>query len=170
MRTRRRFLAPILCALAVVAPAVGQAPATAPTDDLREALELFRSDVNAAKVVTLNDLLRLDEAEAAKFWPIYREYELDLAALGDRKVALIREFVSRTANGTLDDASSALIAEDFLDLQQDRISLWRRYHKKIARAISPLRAGQFLQVENQMALLIDINIAAEMPAVGAASR
>ena len=37
--------------------------------------------------------------------------------------------------------------------------------KKIAKAVSPARAAQFLQVEHQMGLFMDLNIAAEMPAL-----
>ena len=54
--------------------------------------------------------------------------------------------------------------------QQDRLDLWRKYHKRISRALSPLRGGQFLQVENQMALFIDLNIAEEMPPIALGER
>ncbi len=41
------------------------------------------------------------------------------------------------------------------------------YHQQISDAVSPLRAGQFLQVENQMAIFVDLSIASEMPVLGA---
>ena len=46
---------------------------------------------------------------------------------------------------------------------QARLDLWKKYRKKIAKAVSPARAAQFLQVEHQVALFMDLNIAAEMP-------
>jgi hypothetical protein len=49
---------------------------------------------------------------------------------------------------------------------QDRLSLWKKYQKKISKAVSPMRAAQFLQVEHQMALFIDLSIASEMPVLG----
>ena len=48
---------------------------------------------------------------------------------------------------------------------QARLDLWKKYQKKVARALSPARAVQFLQVEHQMSLFIDLNIASEMPAL-----
>jgi lipid-binding SYLF domain-containing protein len=39
-----------------------------------------------------------------------------------------------------------------------------------AKAVSPARAAQILQVEHQMALFIDLNIAAEMPALKFATK
>jgi hypothetical protein len=45
-----------------------------------------------------------------------------------------------------------------------------KYHRKIEKALSSLQAGQFLQIENQLALFVDITIAGEMPLVGEKSK
>jgi len=39
-------------------------------------------------------------------------------------------------------------------------------YQQISEAVSPVRAAQFLQVENQMALFVNINIASEALAIG----
>ena len=54
--------------------------------------ELLRSDVRAQKVAILTEVLGLTEAEDAAFWPIYREYDLEMSRLGDERVALIEEY------------------------------------------------------------------------------
>ncbi len=41
------------------------------------------------------------------------------------------------------------------------------YYQRISTAVSPIRAAQFLQVEHQLALFVDLSIASEMPVVGA---
>ena len=41
--------------------------------------ELLRSDVRTAKVEILTEALDLSDAEAAAFWPVYREYETELS-------------------------------------------------------------------------------------------
>ena len=38
-------------------------------------------------------------------------------------------------------------------------------YQQIREAVSPVRVAQFLQVENQMALFVDINIASEELAI-----
>ena len=48
------------------------------------------------------------------------------------------------------------------------ISVFKKYHRKISKAVSTIRAAQFLQVENQMARFVDMSIASEMPASGPA--
>lgn len=141
-------------------------PATATSDDARAYFEVLRSDFNAGKIRALNQVMKLTVAEADKFWPIYRSYEKDLAAVGDRKLALMREFLTHHRAGTLADQNSGALASQWLRNSQDRLDLWKKYHEQISVAVSPIRAAQFLQVENQMAIFVDLNIASEMPMVG----
>ncbi len=165
------FSSLILPALIVLAglPARAQEKAAAEPDDLRAILEMMRSDVNGYKIRTLNRVMDLTGPEADRFWPLYRQYEKELAAVGDRKIALIREFAALRTGGTMDQKTWDGLAQRWLKNVQDRLDLWKKYQKKIGQAVSPMRAAQFLQVEHQMALFIDLSIAAEMPVVGAAS-
>lgn len=142
--------------------AQGTTTATEP-DNLRAALEALRSDVNGEKVRILNQAMQLTGPEAGKFWPTYRQYEQDLAAVADQKIALLREFGARSAAGTLDNKAADRMAQRWLKNVQARLDLWKKYRKKIAKEVSPARAAQFLQVEHQIALFMDLNIAAEMP-------
>lgn len=136
------------------------------TDDARAYFEVLRSDFNTGKIRTINEVMKLTAPEADKFWPIYRNYEGDLAQVGDRKLALIRDFLTYRKAGTLTDEKSKELSTQWLQNAQDRLELWKKYHARISESVSPLRAAQFLQVENQMALFVDINIASEMPLVG----
>ena len=157
----------LLAALSFAAsPAYAQQAKTDATDDTRAYLEMLRSDFNATKVRTINQVMKLTAPEAEAFWPIYRSYEKELAAVGDQKLALIREFFAHTKDSTLDNQNSRKMAEQWLKNNQARLDLWKKYYRKISKAVSPIRAAQFLQVENQMALFVDMSIASEMPAIG----
>lgn len=140
-------------------------PAPSDSDDLRAVLETLRSDVNSYKVRVINQAMQMTGPEAGKFWPVYRQYEQELGRVADRKIALIREFSDRCASGTLDNKAADTLANQWLKNVEARLDLWKKYRKKIAKAVSPARAAQFLQVENQVALFMDLNIAAEMPAL-----
>ena len=89
--------------------------------------------------------------------------------MGDRKLALIVGFMRHHKAGTLTDPNSSEMATQWLQNVSDRLDLWKKYHQQISAAVSPIRAAQFLQVENQMAIFVDLNIASEMPVVGAAT-
>ena len=50
-------------------------------DNIYNWLQLYRSDLNTAKVDVINSIMKLSEDDAKKFWPIYREYENELGKL-----------------------------------------------------------------------------------------
>lgn len=147
-------------------PAPAKSPETkTSSDNLRTLLDTFRSDYNTSKIRVLNQALKLTPEEATKFWPIYQKYEKELNAVIDRRVALIKKFVTLSNEGGLDNANAATLSADWLRGEQDRLDLWKKYNKEIGAALSPIRAAQFLQVEHQIALLMDLDVASAMPAV-----
>jgi hypothetical protein len=161
----RYFLLAAVLPLGSVTAFAQTGASSAESGNLRAVLETLRSDVNGYKVRVLNQAMQLTGPEAEKFWPVYRQYEQELAGVAEKKVALLREFGDRSASGTLDNQAANKMAQQWLDNVQARLDLWKKYRKKIAKAVSPARAAQFLQVEHQVALFIDLNIAAEMPAL-----
>jgi hypothetical protein len=158
MRLRTGLLAAILGLGALAAsgrPALAQTP--------EKYLELLRSDVRATKVEILTDALELSNKDADAFWPIYRAYDAELATIGDRRVALIKKFAA-TYGTTTEDAAAAF-AREWFGIQDDRAALRRKYFGKVAKATSSIIAARFIQVENLVGMLIDIQIAAELPLV-----
>jgi hypothetical protein len=124
-------------------------------------LELLRSDVRTTKIEILTDALNLTEQQAGAFWPIYREYDTENSKLGDRKLAMVKSFAA--TYGTTTGEQASVFAKDWFDLQSDRLKLRERYFDKVAKAVSPLVAARFIQVENVIGMLIDLQIAAEVP-------
>ena len=58
--------------------------------------ELLRNDVQAQKIAILTEVMGFTEAEDKAFWPIYRDYNTEMATLGDERVKLISEYTRRT--------------------------------------------------------------------------
>lgn len=145
-------------------------PAAQPDDNLYNYLQLFRSEVNSAKVELVNSIMKLSADDAKKFWPIYREYENELGKLAISRAELISEFVDSHENGSFDNDKAKDIAKRWFKSQQTRLDLLEKYHGRIEKALSSIHAGQFLQIENQVGLFIDVAIASEMPTVGSKAK
>ena len=47
--------------------------------------ELLRSDIRTKKMMLISERMELSGKEADAFWPIYRKYDVDLAAINDKK-------------------------------------------------------------------------------------
>ena len=125
--------------------------------------ELLRSDVRAQKVAILTELMGFTDAEDAAFWPIYREYDGEMAKLGDERVAMIAEYAANYS--TLSDAIAEKLAATALDLESRRQATKAKYFERIKKALSPRTALRFLQVEQQLLLLVDLQISASLPIV-----
>jgi hypothetical protein len=164
-----QFLAPfamtVLLALSSLA-----APTAEIDDNIYNYLQLIRSDLNSAKVEIINRIMKLSVEDAQKFWPIYRAYENELAKQAVNRAEFIGEFIQAHKDGTFDNPKAKDMARRWFKAQRARLGLLEKYHSKIEKALSPVQAGQFLQIENQIGLFIDVTIASEMPRVGAASK
>jgi hypothetical protein len=155
-------------ALLAGSPANTDQTATAGTTDARTAnlrayVELLRSDIRTQKVAIITELMQFTEDEDVKFWPIYREYETELARINDQRMALIAEYA--TAYGKMTDEIADRIAAGALDLEGQRHALKTKYYTRFKSVLAPVKAARFLQVENQILLLLDLQIAASLPIV-----
>ena len=171
--TRSRGIAILAAAIAAVAFAAGTMAQTSPAvqlprDEAREMnlrayTELLRSDVRAQKVAVFTQMMAFTESEDAAFWPIYREHELELSRLNDERLAAIEAYAK--AYTSLTPTVADQLAQKALDLEARRTALKQKYYKQVKAALSPIRAAQALQIENQIQLLVDLQVAASLPLV-----
>ena len=159
----RRFVrfGVLTTAVTILLVAGVSSPSSAQSPTPEAYMELLRSDVRTAKVEILTDALALSATQGEAFWPIYREYGTELAKLGDRRIAMIKAFAE--TYGSTTDEQATLFAKDWFALQSGRLKLRKKYFDRVSKAVSPLVAAQFMQVENVAGMLIDIQIAAELP-------
>jgi hypothetical protein len=148
--------------------ALAQGTKVVSSDDTREAnlrayTELLRSDLRSQKTAIITELMDFTEAEDAKFWPVYREYEAELVKINDDRIALIMEYAAHYEK--LTDEVADRLARGALDLEGRRNALKARYYDRFKTVVSPKTAARFLQVENQILLILDLQIAASLPIV-----
>ena len=126
-------------------------------------IELLRSDVRADKQAIVTAAMELTDAESQAFTPIYREYETERTVLGDRALELIRRY-AQTLESTTPDNTRTLAAEWF-KIQDDRNKLMKKYYGKAEKAISPEIAMRWMQVEYRVWLLLQLQLASEIPLI-----
>ncbi len=149
--------------LFVLGAVLGSGQKAAAQDNL---IAMIQSDVRAEAQRIMTYAMQLSDADAANFWPIYRRYELERADWGDLRIALIRRFAEQYETMT-DDVAEEL-AEEMFDLLDDRIDLYKSFFGKFSDAVSPSVGARFVQVERQLNMIMDLQIAQEMPLIFAA--
>src|SRR5262245_3341646 len=168
VRLRLRVFLATLALLLIAHAAWAQGAKPAPAADAREAnlrayVELLRADVRFERVAIITEMMQFTEAEDEKFWPVYREYETALSKVNDERLALIKEYAG--AYGNITDEIADRLARGALDLEARRHALKVQYYDRFKSVLSPKTGAKFLQVENQILLIIDLQIAASLPVV-----
>jgi hypothetical protein len=138
----------------------------APTDqdlNIRAYIELLRSDVNKEKSQVMAEVMALDADQSAKFWPVYRNYQTALSKIGDGVARLIKDYADNFDNMT--DAAADSLANRLFTLEQEREVIKKQYYERVKAAIGGVHALRFLQVENQLERLVDLQISSSLPVV-----
>jgi hypothetical protein len=118
--------------------------------------QILLKQVNTDKKAVYASNLGLTEAESAKFWPIYDEYEAKLKPMQDRLLANINRFAE--GYDKLTDAEAAAILKEKMAIEKDREALKQKYTAKIAKELPPKKALRYAQLETriQIALASDV--------------
>ena len=158
----------VLACLAAAPLTAAQAPGSGSADqsrarNLQAYAELLRSDIRVQKVAIIAGMMQFSEADDQKFWPVYRDYERELTAINDERLTLVREYAQ--AYEKMTDETANRLAHAVLDLEARRHALKTKYYERLTTILPARTAARVLQVENQILLLLDLQIAASLPVV-----
>ncbi|MEE8478129.1 MAG: hypothetical protein V3S19_07145 [Gemmatimonadales bacterium] len=126
-------------------------------------VELLRSDVKTQRVAIITEVMQFSDSASALFWPVYREYEYEATKIGDDMLALIKDYAANY--DSLSDEIAKDLASRALRIDEDELKLRKKYYKRVEKAMGSVTAAKFLQIENQIRLLIDLQIAQSLPLI-----
>jgi uncharacterized membrane protein len=167
MKSVKRLFVVILFVLPMLVASAAFTQDTSTSDDhelnLRAYTELLRADVKAKRVAIITEIMEFSDADAATFWPLFRDYDFELSKLGDTKFHLISDYINNYDDIT-DEKADALMSSAF-SLEEQRAELKKKHFDIIKKALSARTAARFFQVENQMQQVVDLQISANLPAL-----
>lgn len=173
----------ILCLAMVVIPATAQtkAPATtqtkappasqtqpaaaAPTSSAEHNMEILMNKVKADKKLLVAANMELTDAEAKGFWPIYDQYQAELKGLNDRMATAIRAYADAYNKNTLTDAQATKLVSDVLTIDQDEVTMRKKYATSLAAALPGKKAARYLQIETKIRAALRAEMADGIPLV-----
>lgn len=153
----------VLGLLAATASTFAQEIDESELEELERYVELARSDLKKDRVQLIGEAMDFSAEEAALFWPIYKEYEAEFSQLGDERLILIGDYAAHYWEMT--DAKAKELLSRALGFEERRTALKRKYVERVEEAISPVIAARFLQVENQINTLLDLQISQQLPLI-----
>jgi hypothetical protein len=132
--------------------------------NIQEYIKLLREDVSSQKAKLLGQVMQFDAEDAAKFWPIYRDYDAELQKVNDLRVANILEYSRSYTNMT--DAKADELIKNAMTFQKQRDELLGKYYERVKQELGAITAARFVQVEHQLLTIIDLKIVSSLPVVG----
>lgn len=150
-----------LITLSAMAALGAAGAAFAQTSSTQDDTEVLIGQIQADKRAVVLKTLELSDAQIAAFTPIYDEYQRENKALLGRGSDLVNKFAANFGSMT-DDAAKAIL-KDWFKLRDDRVALMRKYAKKFQRVLPATKVLQWVQVENKLNLILDVQAARIIP-------
>ncbi len=126
-------------------------------------IQLLRADLSTKTVQIVRETMQLNDQQSATFWPIYRQYQAEQSKLITDKLAIVTDYANSFS--TMTDSKADQLAQQTIQLDQKRMALREKYYATMKKALSPVIAVRFFQVEHQLQLIVDLQIAANLPII-----
>jgi hypothetical protein len=156
----------LLGSSAMLAPAYAQqtASTTVATSDkpiTPADLENLRTELRSSKKQLTAATLKLTDAEATKFWPVYDQYAAEVAGVRNSQATLVAEYAN--TYGKYNDKSATDFITRWLDLDARTTALRSKYVPIVGKVLPGAKAATFFQIDRRISMAIDLKIASELP-------
>ena len=141
--------------------AASSAAASSQQQNLAQDIKLLRKDVRAQKQKIMGEAMGLNADQSKKFWPIYKDYDRELAKLNDVRLGNITAFAQNYSNMT--DNKADELVNGAIAYHKKRIDLLANTYDKVRAALGAPLAARFVQVESTLNNLIDLQIQSNLP-------
>src|ERR1700674_865410 len=161
----KKYFGAILFAasMAAVHPAAAEDKVADITD-----MQALRGAVRSDKKALVASTLKLTDAEAKRFWPVYDAYQRDVDLANRRRNVTLEALIG------LDKPASDLyarnLANELIAADEAEIKSRRSLHNRLMRGVptrilSPNKAARYLQLETKIRAVQAYDIAANIPLI-----
>jgi hypothetical protein len=151
----------LMLAAAALAALGFQAQAPAQTSSMYDDQQVLLSQIETDRRAIALAGLGLSDAETRQFIPVYDEYQAEQKAIAQKTIDVINKFAANYDSMT-DDAAKEIMKEWF-KIQDDRISLMKKYAKKLEKVLPNNKVLRWVQIENKLNAVTAVEAARIVP-------
>ena len=126
-------------------------------------IQLLRSDLQSGKNKIIADTMKFTDQESAAFWPVYRDYAHDQTKIADERLKVITDYAHHIDK--MDDSTAKDLSQRMFNIEAKVTNLQQEYWPRFEKAIGAKRAAKFFQVDNRLSLMINVQLASEVPLI-----
>ena len=138
-------------------------PSTSESAGIDQEVQLLRSDIRSAKKQIIAENMKLTDAQAEKFWPVYDAYTQETTKLGDASYALVKEYAQNY--GSMTDAQADSLVDKMATLDVQTATLRQEWIPKFRKVLNGKQTALFFQLDRRINLLLELQFAANIPLV-----
>jgi len=126
-------------------------------------LELLRKGLRSQKKQMVAANLKLTDAQATEFWPVYDQYIAEQTKIHDQKYALIKELVASW--GSISDAQALDMAKRMLAVDEQVTQLRIKYVPNFLNVLPGRLVATFFQIDRRLQMMFDLQLMSQLPLV-----
>jgi DNA-directed RNA polymerase subunit F len=142
-------------------PAAGATPEADQDEDLTSDLALTRASIQLRRQAIVTSVMDLAPKEAEAFWPLYREYRMEMAKVGDRVSKLLVDYAGQY--DTLTDEQAKKIMNEWLSIEKAKMNVKGKYVSKFQKIIPARKTMRFFQADNKLDAMLTAQLASVVP-------
>ncbi len=124
-------------------------------------IALLRQDVRAMKMKVIGENMSLSDAEAQKFWPIYKHYADDLHDVHNAKYALLKQYAETWS--TMTDQDALIYVRRSMEVDAEAQALRLKYVPVVNQVLPGKKAATFFQLERKLCMMVDLQLFSQIP-------
>ena len=130
-------------------------------EDITSDIELTRASIQLRRQALVTAAMDLAPKEAEAFWPLYREYRMEMAKVGDRLSKLLVQYAGQY--DTLTDAQAVKIMHEYLGIEKAKNSVKGKFVPRFQKVLPARKVMRFFQIDNKLDAVINAELASIVP-------
>ena len=147
---------------------LGWGIAAAQDADMEATFEMVRGFMENERETMIEEELRLTDAEAEGFWPVYEDYRAEIDTLHDRYAELLAEYAD--GYGALSDEAAQHIVDEYFEIERGLLAVREAYVARFTEILSIQKTTRFYQIENRIDNVADLALMREIPLIDVPGR
>ena len=132
-----------------------------PADNMQILLEKMKAD----KKLLVATNMGLTESEAKGFWPVYEQYQQELANFNQRIGKLIKSYAAALQTNTLTDEKAKELIHELVAIGKGEAAVKEFFLPKLNQVLPPKKVARYFQIENKIRAALKYELAEAIPLV-----
>jgi len=159
----KKFISALGLVCLAVPAAWAQAPAKSDEGQVKAYVDMMRKDIRKERQAIVDAAMDLEAADKSKFWGVYENYQKEMTAIMDSRLANIKKYAQNYEK--MSDPVADELANASLGIETQTTAVRKKYYGVMKTALGPKVAARFLQVEGVLGHVVLLQLFSQIPLI-----